>query len=67
MYLGGDAAGHVKVSTVGGVVTGFRGALGVVEAILNGWVQPRIAGPTAGAIPLQADPKGFTWFHSGRL
>jgi hypothetical protein len=26
----------VKVSTVGGVVTGFRGALGVSEAILNG-------------------------------
>lgn len=36
IYLVGDAAGHVKVSTVGGVVTGFRGALGVVEAILNG-------------------------------
>ena len=36
VYLVGDAAGHVKVSTVGGVVTGFRGALGVVEAILNG-------------------------------
>jgi flavin-dependent dehydrogenase len=36
VYLVGDAAGHVKVSTVGGIVTGFRGALGVVEAILNG-------------------------------
>ena len=36
VWLVGDAAGHVKVSTVGGVVTGFRGALGVVEAILNG-------------------------------
>lgn len=36
VYLVGDAAGHVKVSTVGGVVTGLRGALGVVEAILNG-------------------------------
>jgi len=34
--LVGDAAGHVKVSTVGGIVTGFRGAIGVVEAILNG-------------------------------
>lgn len=36
MYLVGDAAGHVKVSTVGGIVTGFRGAMGVVESILNG-------------------------------
>jgi flavin-dependent dehydrogenase len=36
VYLVGDAAGHVKVTTVGGIVTGFRGALGVVEAILNG-------------------------------
>jgi flavin-dependent dehydrogenase len=35
VYLVGDAAGHVKVSTVGGVVTGFRGALGVVERILG--------------------------------
>jgi hypothetical protein len=26
----------VKVSTVGGIVTGFRGALGVVDAILHG-------------------------------
>jgi len=36
VYLVGDAAGQVKVSTVGGIVTGFRGALGVVEAILGG-------------------------------
>lgn len=36
VYLVGDAAGHVKVTTVGGIVTGFRGALGVVEAIING-------------------------------
>ncbi len=36
VYLVGDAAGQVKVSTVGGVVTGFRGAFGVSEAILNG-------------------------------
>jgi flavin-dependent dehydrogenase len=36
VYLVGDAAGQVKVSTVGGVVTGFRGALGVAELILNG-------------------------------
>jgi flavin-dependent dehydrogenase len=36
VYLVGDAAGHVKVSTVGGIVTGFRGALGVVEAMMNG-------------------------------
>jgi len=36
VYLVGDAAGHVKVTTVGGIVTGLRGALGVSEAILNG-------------------------------
>jgi len=36
VYLVGDAAGHVKMSTVGGIVTGFRGALGVAESILNG-------------------------------
>jgi len=42
VYLVGDAAGHVKVSTVGGIVTGFRGALGVVEAIQNGGPGPRL-------------------------
>jgi len=36
VYLVGDAAGHVKVTTVGGIVTGLRGALGVSEAILSG-------------------------------
>jgi flavin-dependent dehydrogenase len=36
VYLVGDAAAQVKVSTVGGTVTGFRGALGVAEAISNG-------------------------------
>jgi flavin-dependent dehydrogenase len=36
VYLVGDAAGHVKVTTVGGIVTGLRGAVGVSEAILNG-------------------------------
>ena len=36
VFLVGDAAGQVKVSTVGGIVTGFRGALGVSEAILHG-------------------------------
>lgn len=36
VYLVGDAAGQVKVTTVGGIVTGFRGALGVSESILNG-------------------------------
>ncbi len=33
VYLVGDAAGQVKVSTVGGIVTGLRGAIGVAEAI----------------------------------
>lgn len=36
VYLVGDAAGQVKVTTVGGIVTGLRGALGVAEAISNG-------------------------------
>lgn len=36
VYLVGDAAGQVKVTTVGGIVTGLRGALGVAEAILKG-------------------------------
>lgn len=36
VYLVGDAAAQVKVTTVGGIVTGFRGSLGVAEAILNG-------------------------------
>ena len=35
VYLVGDAAGHVKASTVGGVVTGIRGALSVVDHILG--------------------------------
>jgi flavin-dependent dehydrogenase len=36
VFLVGDAAGQVKVSTVGGIVTGFRGAIGVTESIMNG-------------------------------
>src|SRR5580700_11339341 len=36
VFLVGDAAGQVKVSTIGGIVTGFRGALGVSESIMNG-------------------------------
>lgn len=35
VYLVGDAAAQVKVSTVGGIVTGFRGALGVAQALLR--------------------------------
>jgi flavin-dependent dehydrogenase len=35
VYLVGDAAAQVKVSTVGGIVTGLRGAQGVVDAILR--------------------------------
>src|SRR5215470_6499184 len=38
VYLVGDAAAQVKVTTVGGIVTGFRGAIGVSQAILNGGV-----------------------------
>lgn len=36
VYLVGDAACHVKVTTVGGIVTGFRGAIGVADSILQG-------------------------------
>lgn len=35
VYLVGDAAAQVKVSTVGGIVTGLRGATGVAESILR--------------------------------
>lgn len=35
VYVVGDAAAQVKVSTVGGIVTGFRGALGVAQSILR--------------------------------
>jgi flavin-dependent dehydrogenase len=35
VYVVGDAAAQVKVSTVGGIVTGLRGALGVGQAILQ--------------------------------
>ena len=36
VFLVGDAAAQVKVSTVGGIVTGFRGAQGVADALLRG-------------------------------
>ncbi|HKW88733.1 MAG TPA: NAD(P)/FAD-dependent oxidoreductase [Candidatus Acidoferrales bacterium] len=36
VFLVGDAAAQVKVSTVGGIVTGLRGAVGVAESILRG-------------------------------
>lgn len=36
VYLIGDAAGHVKVTTVGGLVTGLRGARAAANAILRG-------------------------------
>lgn len=35
VYLVGDAAAQVKVSTVGGIVTGLRGALAVGQTILQ--------------------------------
>ena len=44
VYLVGDAAAQVKVSTVGGIVTGFRGALGVAQAILNNSKSLELAG-----------------------
>ena len=35
VFLVGDAAAQVKVTTVGGIVTGFRGAQGVADALLG--------------------------------
>jgi len=35
VFLVGDAASQVKVSTVGGIVTGFRGAQAVADALLS--------------------------------
>ena len=35
VYAVGDAAGQVKVSTVGGIVTGFRGAHAVAQSLLG--------------------------------
>jgi flavin-dependent dehydrogenase len=45
VYLVGDAAGQVKVTTVGGTVTGFWGARAVVDAILNGGTYSRTMRP----------------------
>lgn len=42
VYLVGDAAAQVKVTTLGGVVTGFRGALGISERILKGSSSPEL-------------------------
>jgi flavin-dependent dehydrogenase len=42
VFLVGDAAGQVKASTVGGIVTGLRGALGVAERILRGRNAPEL-------------------------
>jgi flavin-dependent dehydrogenase len=36
VYLVGDAAGQAKVTTVGGIVTGFKGAMAAAEAIASG-------------------------------
>jgi len=36
VYLVGDSAGHVKVTTVGGTVTGLAGAAAAVRSIVNG-------------------------------
>jgi flavin-dependent dehydrogenase len=42
VFLVGDAACHVKVTTVGGIVTGFRGAAGVADSILTGRPSPHL-------------------------
>lgn len=42
VFVVGDAAGHVKLTTVGGVVTGLRGAAGVAETIATGRFSPEL-------------------------
>jgi flavin-dependent dehydrogenase len=42
VYLVGDAAAQVKVTTVGGIVTGFRGAAGVAQSILRNGRSPEL-------------------------
>ena len=59
VYLVGDAAAQVKGSTVGGTVTGFRGALGVAEAAAD-----RLASP--GEVPPHATPPGGAWKKCSR-
>jgi len=48
VYLVGDAAAQVKVSTVGGIVTGFRGAQAVADSILQ-------AGPSRELLALRRE------------
>jgi flavin-dependent dehydrogenase len=43
VFLVGDAAAQVKVSTIGGIVTGFRGAQGVADAILRNGRSPELS------------------------
>lgn len=53
----GDAAGHVKVTTVGGTVTGLRGAKACAQAILKGTpYQRRLA-------PLRRELKIHLWLR----
>jgi flavin-dependent dehydrogenase len=42
VFLVGDAAAQVKVSTIGGIVTGFRGARGVADTILRNGGSPEL-------------------------
>lgn len=57
VLLVGDAAGHVKVTTVGGTVTGLRGAKACAQAILKGTpYQRRLA-------PLRRELKIHLWLR----
>jgi flavin-dependent dehydrogenase len=51
VFLIGDAAAQVKVTTVGGVVTGLRGARAVVDTILTG----KKSGEEAGKLKRELD------------
>jgi flavin-dependent dehydrogenase len=70
VYLVGDAAGHVKVTTLGGIVTGFRGARGVAEAILQGGTSPvlsRLRRELGIHLLLRKLVHGFTQSHYSHL
>jgi flavin-dependent dehydrogenase len=70
VYLVGDAAGHVKVTTLGGMVTGFRGARGVAEAILQGGTKPvlrRLRSELGIHLLIRKLVHGFTQSHYAHL
>jgi uncharacterized SAM-binding protein YcdF (DUF218 family) len=62
VYLVGDAAAQVKATTVGGIVTGFRGAASVASAILSGGASRELR-----ALRRELDRPGAAPLHPRRL